>query len=250
MRGFPYLIWKDIVDTIFPRFCCVCGRRLTPGEETTCITCLDHLPLTRLKGKRGNVVERLFWDEKICARRANSFIYYEPESPYSHIFFKFKYHNQPELAVAFGRMMAQDLADTNFFDDIDMMVPVPLSKARQKERGYNQSERLAHGVSKIAQLPIEEKAIQRVVDNPTQTQLHTSERTENVKNIFQLTHPELVKGKHILIIDDTITTGSTIRSCAHELVKAGNVNISILSLGISTWHRNLPYPTDIHPGFA
>lgn len=250
MWGKILSLLNDVVDTIFPRFCCVCGRRLTHNEEETCITCLDHLPLTRIRGKKGNVVERLFWDDVICARRANSFMYYEPESQYSHIFLKFKYHNQPQLAVAFGRMMAQDLADTDFFEGIDLIVPVPLSKKRRKKRGYNQSERLAQGVGQITGLPIEENALQRVVDNSTQTHLNTNERRKNVENIFKLARPELVSGKHVLIIDDTITTGSTVRSFAHTLAQAGCVDISILSLGISTWHHDLPYPTDIHPGFA
>jgi len=244
------LLLRDVIDTVFPRFCCACGRRLMLNEETICVNCLDNLPLTYIKGKQGNMVERMFWDDKICVRRANSFIYYEPESLYSRIFFKFKYYKQPEIAVAFGRMMAQDLAGTDFFEGIDMIVPVPLSKERLKKRGYNQSERLAMGISEITGLHIEAEAVRRTVDNPTQTRLRESDRIENAKNIFKLARPELVSGKHVLVVDDIITTGSTIRSFAHTLAEAGNVETSILSLGISTWHRDLPCPSDIHPGWA
>lgn len=244
------LLSRDVIDTVLPRFCCVCGRRLMLNENTICVNCLDNLPLTHIKGKRSNVVERLFWDDKICARRANSFMYYEPESPYSRIFFKFKYYKQPKIAVAFGRMMAQDLSDTDFFEGIDFIMPVPLSKERQKKRGYNQSEKLARGISEITGLRVECESIERTIDNPTQTRLQQSDRIESTKSIFRLARPELASGKHVLIVDDTITTGSTIRSLAHTLSEAGNVSMSILSLGVSTWHRDLPHPSEIYPGWS
>lgn len=244
-------IWiKSIGDTIFPRFCCVCGKRLLLDEQFTCTECLCHLPLTHLKGKRGNVVERLFWDDVFQAQRANSFMYYQAESTYSRIFFHFKYGKRPDLSVAYGRLMAQELLSTTFFENIDLLIPIPLSPKREKKRGYNQSERLAQGVSEITNIKVEENAIARIKDNPTQTHLQKEEREKNVKGIFTLTHPQLIENKHLLIIDDVITTGSTIRSCAHTLMQAKNVKISILSLGISQWHREIPYPTDIRHGFA
>lgn len=227
---------KSLTDTLFPRFCCVCGKRLLGGEEHTCCSCLLNLPKTHFKGKKNNVIERLLWDDAIYTQRANSFMYYHQKSPYNNIFFHFKYFNHPHIAVAYGRIMAEDLAGTDFFSGIDCIVPVPLSRKRFRQRGYNQSERLAQGISQVTGLPIDTTSVARTVNNPTQTHLTGSARWRNVENVFCLHHPEKLHGKHVLIVDDMITSGSTVRACAHALLQAGEVRISFISLGTS--HRN------------
>lgn len=248
--GRTALVWlRSLADVVLPRYCCVCGRRLLASESHTCAVCLAHLPYTGMKGERGNVVERLFQDDLLCIRRAHSLLYYYPATEPSHIFASFKYFHRPDVAVAYGRLLAEDLEETDFFNGIDLIIPVPLSKQRLRHRGYNQSERLASGVASVTGLPVELKAVVRVANNPTQTHLTPEEREENVRNIFSLTNPSLIAGKHVLLIDDIITTGSTLRSCARTLMQADGVSISILSLGLSSWHKGLTFPTDIHPGF-
>ena len=169
-------------------------------------------------------------------------MFYHQNSDYSRIFFSFKYHHRPEVAVSYGRIMAQDLVDTGFFDGIDVIVPVPLSANRFRKRGYNQSERLAEGVRQVTGIPVETRAVARIVDNPTQTHLSTAERMENVKDIFRLVGPACVEGKHVLLVDDMITTGSTLRSCAHTLLEAANVRLSVLTLGASERNRKYLFP--------
>ena len=229
---------NSLIDVLFPRRCCVCGRRLLVNEKELCINCLIQLSLTHINGRKNNVVERLLWDDVIYTERANSLLYYRPKSNYCRIYFKFKYQQQPQVAVAFGKIMAQELVDTDFFKGIDVMIPIPLSKSRMKQRGYNQSERLAYGISTITHIPIDVSSVVRVVDNPTQTHLYGKARLENVENIFQIVSPQSLHGKHVLIIDDMITTGSTTRSCARVVLQAGNVKISVLSLGISAMNKD------------
>ena len=233
-----YRLFNSIMDILFPRRCCVCGRRLLLNEEDLCIKCLTQLPLTHIDGRKNNVVERLLWDDAVYTERASSLLYYRPKSNYCCIYFKFKYQHQPQVAVAFGKMMAHELVDTGFFKGIDVMLPIPLSNNRIKQRGYNQSERLAYGMSLITHIPIDTSSVVRVVDNPTQTRLYGKERFENVRNVFQLVSPQTLRGKHVLIIDDMITTGSTIRACARVVLQAGNVKISVLSLGLSAKNRD------------
>ena len=233
---------NSVLSLLFPTYCCVCGKRLVSTEEHTCVACLAHLPLTKFKGEKGNAVERSLWDAQICTEHASAFLFYHQHSVYSRIYFSFKYCYHPEVAVDYGRMMAQDLVGTVFFDGIDVIVPVPLSAKRFRKRGYNQSERLAAGVSQITGLPVEQRAVVRVVDNPTQTRLSTAERMENVKGIFQLVNPSCVAGKHVLLVDDVITTGSTLRACAHALLEAGNVKLSVLTLGTSERNRRYVFP--------
>lgn len=236
-------IIQYLLNALFPRFCCVCGKRLMTGEDTLCTKCLCGLPLTHIKAHRNNIVERLLWDDRVMTEHANSLIYYHPKSRYCNIFFKFKYQSRPDIAVALGRMMAQDLISTDFFSGIDCIIPVPLSKKRQKKRGYNQSERLAQGISEVTHIPVDTTSLIRFVDNPTQTHLLHSERQANVENIFRLTSsPTLLSGKHILIVDDVITTGATIRACAHALLQPAAVKISVLSLALAKNNADIDPP--------
>lgn len=225
---------KSLINAIFPRYCCTCGKRLLLGENTICTACIMHLPLTRIKGRKNNIVERMLWDDLIYTEHANSLLYYHAKSQYCNIFFKFKYQNRPDVAVYFGRIMAQDLIDTNFFDGIDYIVPVPLSKQKMQKRGYNQSERLAYGISEVTHIPVNTTTLIRTVDNPTQTHLNHSERQANVKNIFRLTSLLTFENKHVLIVDDVITTGATTKACAHTILQSNNARISIISLGLAS----------------
>lgn len=239
-------IFDSLQSTFFPRYCVVCGKRLSAVEEITCIKCLAHLPLTGIKGKKGNIIERILWDYTIDTQRANSFLFYYPQSPYCNIYFHFKYYGHPEVAVAYGKLMAMDLLDTGFFAGVDCIVPVPLSAKRLRKRGYNQSERLAFGVGLVTGLPVITDAVARKVDNTTQTRLTTQERRENVENIFTLVRPEALNGKHVLLIDDVITTGSTIKSCAYAIMQAKNVKLSVLTLGTSAKNWQASFPENIY----
>ena len=130
-----------------------------------------------------------------------------------------------------AEVMADEIKDSGFFEDIDCIVPVPLSRRKHMSRGYNQSLWIAKGIRRITGIEITDNAVRRVVDNKTQTRMRHAERWENVENIFRLTKPELITGKHVLIVDDVVTTGSTVISLGNELLKAGNVRLSVASLG-------------------
>lgn len=228
---------EDAFCIIFPEPCLICNRRLKRGEKYICAPCFQNLPFTNMRGKAGNVAERLFWDI-LPIVRANSFLYYNIGSDSRRPFFWLKYYDLPELGVYLGRVMARDLMDTGFFDGIDMIVPLPLSKRRLKQRGYNQSRKLAEGVAQVTGLPVNEDVVSRVVDNPTQTHLTPHQRKNNVEGIFALQKPQQAEGKHILLIDDIVTTNATLSSCGRELARAGNVKISILTLGIAGKHSS------------
>lgn len=238
---------KSVGDLLFPRFCCVCERRLLFDEHYICLHCLLHMPYTHFKGRKGNPVERILWDDQICTEHANSLFFYKQKSNYSKLFFHFKYYNHPQVAVYCGRLMARDLIGTDFFDTIDCMIPIPLSKERMKKRGYNQSEQLAEGIRQITGIPIDTTSVIRSVDNPTQTHKIGEERWENVNHIFTLVHPEAIAHKHLLIVDDMITTGSTVRACIHALCGVEGVKFSVISLGTSMNNRRYIFPSDIFP---
>ena len=179
-----------------------------------------------------NEMAKLFWAQ-IPVERAAALFHYESHAETANIIYQLKYKDHPEIGPLMGRMVATELKRDDFFDGIDGIVPVPLTKERLRQRGYNQSEEIAKGVSEITGLPINKDVVKRMVFKGSQTRRSRWDRQENVEYAFKLIHGEPIAGKHLLIVDDVVTTGATIIACAKELVKAGNVKISVLSLGLT-----------------
>lgn len=225
----------DALRLFFPSRCLLCRCRLQVGEQFVCAACFHRLPFTGFRGRPDNVVERIFW-EKVPVVRANAYLRYLPGAESRNIFFRLKYYDRPQVGRYFGRLMAADLAATGFFESIDCIVPLPLSRQRERRRRYNQSLELARGVSEYVGLPIENQAVVRVVDNPSQTRKRTDERHENVRGIFSLRDAERLAWRHVLLVDDILTTGATLLSCARELAKADGIRISVLVLGLAGSH--------------
>ena len=229
----PISFWHRLLDLISPRLCVVCGHRLSVSEEIICTRCLLHLPRTCFHlNAYENEMAKLFWGQ-IPVERATAFFYYEAHADAANIIYELKYKNHPEIGEEVGRMFAKEIKPSGFFDGIDGIVPVPLAKKRLRQRGYNQSEEIARGVAAISDLPVFDQAVRRLFFEGSQTSKGRWDRNENVENVFQLVHADTVRGKHILLIDDVVTTGATIIACAKELCKAGGVRISILSLGLA-----------------
>ena len=225
--------WARLLDLISPRLCVVCGSRLAVTEETLCSKCYLHLPRTDFgHDLYENVMAKLFWGQ-MAIEKATALFYYEPHAETAQILYEMKYKNHPEIGVVMGRMMAKELMRSGLFDGIDAIVPVPLARKRERQRGYNQSLELAKGVSEVTGLPIANKVVRRTKFVGSQTQRGRWERNENVENVFELVDSDSISGKHLLLIDDVVTTGATIIACAQEMQKASNVKFSVLALGYS-----------------
>ena len=220
------------MDLISPRLCVVCGNRLAVTEETLCSKCYLHLPRTDFANDLyENVMAKLFWGQ-IKLEKATALFYYEPHAETAQILYELKYKNHPEIGVVMGRMMAKELMKSGLFEDIDALVPVPLAKKRERERGYNQSLELAKGVSEVTGLPIANLVIRRTKFVGSQTKRGRWERNENVEHVFELVD-ENISDQHLLLIDDVVTTGATVIACAKEMQKASNVKINVLALGFA-----------------
>lgn len=216
---------------LFPPCCCVCGERLQEGEPCVCTPCFMALPVTDMRGERGNVLERLFWG-RLPIVRATAYMRYQRKSPLRRPIFAFKYFDRPEVAVFFGSVMAHDVED-DFFEGIDAIIPIPLSKTRLRQRGYNQSEKLAEGIAKVAGLPIWNNCIMRKANAQSQTRLSDIERQMNVMEVFDILTPEQLRGKHLLLVDDVFTTGATLYACAKQLSEIDGVRISFMTLALA-----------------
>lgn len=225
--------WARLLDLISPRLCVVCGNRLAVTEETLCSKCYLHLPRTDFgHDLYENVMAKLFWGQ-MAIEKATALFYYEPHAETAQILYEMKYKNHPEIGVVMGRMMAKELMRNGLFEGIDAIVPVPLARKRERQRGYNQSLELARGVSEVTGLPIANKVVRRTKFVGSQTQRGRWERNENVEDVFELVDSDSISGKHLLLIDDVVTTGATIIACAQEMRKASNVKFSVLALGYS-----------------
>jgi ComF family protein len=175
---------------------------------------------------------RLFWGQLPVERCAALFFYQGGSGP-SQILYELKYKNHPEIGEFFGSMIAEEWNDTGFFEGIDLIVPVPLAKERQRQRGYNQSLHIARGIGSVTRLPIVTNAVSREQFVESQTQKDRWQRNENVEGCFRLNDGSALKGRHVLLVDDVVTTGATICSCGREMLKAGDVRFSILTIGFA-----------------
>lgn len=218
---------SDLIDLIFPRRCAVCGEVLSRQERYICLNCLYTLP--KIEAHHKIDIEQAFWG-KVDIERATSFMYYRKGSPYNALMHKLKYDNSPEVGTYIAEMAAKELLESDFFNGITRIVPLPLSKSKQRKRGYNQSEYIAKGVSNVTGIPIDTRLIVRDIPNETQTHKNRDERWENVKDIFSVTIPYTLNNEHILLVDDILTTGATLCSCATTMRKWYNCKVSIFTL--------------------
>ena len=225
--------FRRLLDLISPRLCVVCGRRLSITEEVLCASCNLHLPRTSYQNAPyDNEMAKLFWGQ-IPVERATALYFYQPHAETARLIYALKYQDHPEIGYQMGRMTATELLPSGFFVGIDAVVPVPLAPSRLRQRGYNQSMEIVRGISEVTGLPVLDKAVIRTHFKGSQTQRGRWERNDNVEHVFILADASAVRGSHLLIVDDVVTTGATVIACAKELCKAGDVKVSVLALGFT-----------------
>jgi len=228
-----YSILTKLLDFVQPRRCVACGQRLSAAEEVVCSVCQFHITYADFHlAPFDNPMARLFWGQMPLEKAAALFLY-APQAQTSQLVYALKYYNRPDAAFALGATAARRFADVGFFDGIDALVPVPLSPKRERQRGYNQSREIALGVAEQTGLPVLSQVVGRTTFVQSQTRLSGQERRENVDGVFALRNAEAISGKHLLLIDDIVTTGATMMACGTVLLRAEGVRLSILSLGFT-----------------
>ncbi len=183
------------------------------------------MPETNFELYPNNPVEKNFWGRLPLAGATAQF-YFTKESLMQHLMHQFKYKGNKELGLQFGRMMGDQLQRSHRFE-VDALIPLPLFPAKEKRRGYNQATILCKGMAENIQAPVLEDVIIRPQHTETQTKKGRVERWKNMEGKFVLVKPDAICNKHLLLIDDVVTTGATLEACGNELLKAGNVRLSI-----------------------
>jgi ComF family protein len=230
--GYIFDLWDDLLSLIFPRLCYACGNHLLRNEKIICTECYILIPRTGYHLQEENPVEQLFWG-RCKLERAAAFSYYTRESRIRSLIHNLKYKGIREIGFELGRIYGLTLSGSGFLEGIDLIVPVPLHDSKKRARGFNQSDLISDGLSEATGLPVGFSILERVSRSATQTRRSRYERWVNVEGIFTVTDTSSVRGKHILLVDDVITTGSTIESCTLELLRTEGVKVSAVALAVA-----------------
>lgn len=219
----------DFVNLLFPRLCQACNANLLGTEDLICTDCLFNLPYTNFHTQPDNIVARQFWG-KLKLEQAYALLYFEKGGKVQHLMHQFKYKNMPQIGNKLGHIAGEQLLQNQLTTTVDYIIPVPLHKSRLRERGYNQSANFAMGLAFKLRAIVEEHNLVRVVKTATQTHKSRFARYENMQQVFAVKQPQRLEGKHVLLVDDIVTTGSTLEACAQELLKVPDLQLSIATM--------------------
>lgn len=225
--------WTAAALSLFRlRACLVCGQPLLADEVALCTPCMEGLPRTRYHLMPDNPAARRLWG-RFPLERATSLFFYRRGSSYARLLWDLKFSGRRSIGHFMGARMARELQSSGFFQGIDLILPVPLHRYRLWQRGYNQSLCLARGVSQVTGIPVDTHLLRRIRSSASQRSRAGIERWDNVCGIFSLRQPGALAGKHILLIDDVLTTGSTLTACADALSGEAGIRISVLTLALA-----------------
>ena len=226
-------LWRDIRSLVFPECCMVCGGHITPSMNGICPRCRLDIPLTNYWLTDNNPSKECF-DGLVPVYRGSSFFFYKGNSLWRTMIHRFKYGGMRQIAYNLGVWYGAELKASTLYDDVDIIIPLPLHPIKSIMRGYNQSRYLAEGIAKMLGATVDSSAIRRTRNNPSQARLKRGERWESVDNLFRVTKPERLRGKHILIVDDVLTTGATLYNCMLAIHTAlPDARISFATLAVT-----------------
>ncbi|MCX6230687.1 MAG: phosphoribosyltransferase family protein [Bacteroidetes bacterium] len=226
-------LFQDFFALIYPNNCMACGNNLFKNEHIICTSCLFHLPKTNYHLTTDNPISQAFWG-RTNIDAAAAFYYFTKAGKVQHLVHQLKYKGKKEVGVYIGELYGKELIESSEFSKTEVIIPVPLHPKKEKKRGFNQSEVFASGLSVSMNVPLDTKTLIRTFASETQTRKTRFKRWENVKEIFSLQQAEKLENKHILLVDDVITTGATIEACANLLNTIKGVKINVASIAVAS----------------
>jgi ComF family protein len=225
-------VFQNFLTLIFPPLCIGCSRLLLANETCLCDECLDQLPKTNYHLHPDNrAADRLAG--KVPIERASAYLYYNKGGMGQKLVAALKYKSQVRCGTWIATMMATEMQDAGFFRGIDVIVPVPLHRSKGRKRGFNQAEVLTAAISEVVHIPQDTFNLYRKRANVSQTTKSAFDRWSNTIGLFEVHDPQVFKNKHVLLVDDVLTTGSTLEACVRTLMGCEQVKVSILSLSIA-----------------
>ncbi len=219
-------ILNCIVDLFYPRVCESCGNGLMRNEDNVCMSCRYLLPKTGYEMLENNPLAQIFYG-LVDFKAVTAEFFFSKSGKVQNLIHGLKYKGCRESGVFLGEELGMSVLKSPFFADVDCLVPIPLHQKKEFKRGYNQSFIIAQGVEKVTGIPIAERCFYRKSYTETQTKKNKEERWKNVKDVFEVRNPEMLKDKHLLVIDDVLTTGATLIAAGLTLNEIPGVNISV-----------------------
>ncbi|WP_316737837.1 ComF family protein [Pedobacter aquatilis] len=223
---------SDLIGLLFPNLCNACGISLFQNEYLIFTRCLYDLPYTDYHLHEENRVAKQLWG-RLPLNAAMAMLYFRKGAKVQNLIHNLKYNNKTDVGVLLGNLLGDRLNNSLLYRGIDLIIPVPLHNKKLRIRGYNQSTFIGEGIAEKMNIPLDEKTLIRSTSTESQTKKSRYSRYENMKDVFGIINPEVIKGKHILLIDDVITTGATLEACANILLESGAEKVSIAALAFA-----------------
>jgi ComF family protein len=226
---------KDFVNLLFPQLCFACSSILSDNEKDICIECRHNLPVTNFHSIKDNVVTKVFYG-RVVLQHATSLLWFQKKGLVQQLLHNLKYRGHENIGKILGQWLGYELKNSPYYKNIDLVIPVPLHKAKMKKRGYNQVSKFGQEISKILNAEYNEDILVKIADTKTQVFKSRLGRWDNSKTVFTADKNAYIDGKHVLLVDDIITTGATIESCANALYNAHvnkEIKLSVASIAIA-----------------
>jgi ComF family protein len=218
-----------IQHLLYPHFCCGCGVDFISTKEFLCAKCNNSLPLTQFSHIPFNPIEKMLFGRLPLVAGASMY-YFTKSSLLQHLLVQLKYNNNKEVGYFLGRQLGEVLKINDRFNSIDCIVPLPLHPKKLYQRGYNQADLIGDGMASVWPKKLLKTAVTRLIFTKTQTHETRISRWENMEGVFEVQDPELLKGKHVLLIDDVITTGASLEACGAAILAVSGTRLSIATI--------------------
>ena len=219
----------DFLHLFFPHVCLGCDSDVLNTDDALCAACLNSLPETGFLHTANNTVEKIFYG-RLKIENAGSAFYFNKESVIQKLIVQLKYRSNKNAGIFLGKLLGQRIANSKRFDDVDVIIPLPLNDKKLNKRGYNQSMAIVEGITSVWQKSVLENAVTRIAFTETQTHKDRIERWQTMEGVFVVPEADALKDKHVLLVDDIITTGATLEACGSAIVKVPGVKLSIATI--------------------
>jgi ComF family protein len=221
--------FRSLLHLFFPYTCCGCGTDLLSEKNLFCVYCQAAMPMTCFEFFSSNPIEKIFWG-RVEIQAAAAHLYFTTGSAVQQSLHLLKYKGKKEIGIYFGQCMGKTLIRSHRFDDCEVIIPLPLFAAREKKRGYNQASLIAEGISEKLKIPVINNVIIRIKKTETQTHKSRIQRWKNMEATFEIRDSKQIVNRHILLVDDVVTTGASLEACASVLLTVPGVRVSIACL--------------------
>ena len=226
-------LWTGFTHLLYPELCVACGGDLPAATRCFCLRCRAQLYPADMHLVQDNEFIKRLWGRLKIESGAAAY-YFTRQSPIRMAVHHLKYKNKPEIGVMIGREFGQKLRESAFFNSIDALIPVPLHTRKERLRGYNQSAVFAQGLAEALDVPMLSGVLVRRTFSETQTNKKRMERFQNVGEIFAVEKPHAIEGKHLLLVDDVLTTGATLEVCGQALLAVKGTKLSCATIAIAS----------------